>query len=115
MVVLIAILVPGFATTGGVPDASKMDSFAKCLADQKTTMYGSFLCPHCDDQKKLFGGSFKYVPYVECAIPGSRQLTLACQIAQIRFTPTWIFPDGERRTGLQSLQQLSTKTGCRLP
>jgi glutaredoxin len=115
LVLLIAILVFGSTATGGAADASNMDSFAKCLAAQKTTMYGSFLCPHCDDQKKLFDGSFKYVPYVECAIPGSRRLTFTCQMAQIQFTPTWIFADGERRTGVQSLQQLSTKTGCRLP
>ena len=27
--------------------------------------------------------------------------------------PLWIFPDGERRSGAQSLQQVSAKTGCR--
>ena len=57
LVLLSAMLAIGSTTTGGAADASKMDSFAKCLADRKTTMYGSFLCPHCDDQKKLFGGS----------------------------------------------------------
>ena len=69
LVLLTAFLISGFGITSGAADTSKMDSFAKCLADQKTTMYGSFLCPHCDDQKKLFDGAFKYVPYVECTIP----------------------------------------------
>lgn len=78
-------------------------------------MYGSFLCPHCEDQKKLFGSSSSYVPYVECSVPGKRELTFPCMVEQIRYTPTWIFADGERRTGLQSLQALSEKTGCRLP
>ncbi|MGB7556767.1 MAG: hypothetical protein WBM04_20545 [Candidatus Korobacteraceae bacterium] len=115
LVLLIALMISGFGTTGGAADSSNMDAFAKCLANKHVTMYGSFLCPHCDDQKKLLGASFKYVPYVECAIPGTRRLTFTCQMAQIQFTPTWIFADGERRTGVQSLQQLSTKTGCRLP
>ena len=113
--VIVAVLTLMSGVTGVAQDSSKMDSFAQCLAKQKVTMYGSFLCPHCDDQKKLFGASFKYVPYVECSMPGIRQMTFACRMAEIRFTPTWIFPDGERQTGLQSLQQLSTKTGCRLP
>lgn len=115
LVLLVAALLSGFGTTGRAADASKLDGFAKCLADKHVTMYGNFLCPHCDDQKKLFAASFKYVPYEECATPGSRQLTFICQMAQIRYTPTWIFSDGERRTGVQSLQDLSTKTGCRLP
>ena len=50
---------------------------------------------------------------MECTSPGSRQLSFTCRAAQIQFTPTWIFPDGERRSGVQSLQQVSTKTGCR--
>jgi hypothetical protein len=73
------------------------------------------VCPHCDDQRKLFGSSFRYVTYIECSVRGSRQMTFPCIAAQIRYTPTWIFDDGERRVGLQSLKSLSEKTGCQLP
>lgn len=99
----------------GTAQSNTLDGFATCLADKKATMYGSFLCAHCDDQKKLFGSSFRYVPYVECSVRGSRQMTFPCIAAQIRYTPTWIFADSERRTGLQSLKDLSAKTGCTLP
>ena len=88
LALLIAVILCGFCTTVRAADSSKVDSFAKCLADKKTTMYGSLLCPHCDDQKKLFGAAFRYVPYVECTTPGSRQLTFICRAAQIQFTPT---------------------------
>jgi hypothetical protein len=108
-------LAAGFPVTAGSAQPSNMDAFAKCLAGKKATMYGSFLCPHCTDQKKLFGPSFQYVPYVECSIVGSRQMSSLCAAAQIRYTPTWIFKDGERRIGLQSLNSLSEKTGCKLP
>jgi hypothetical protein len=101
--------------SGAVAESDSLDTFAQCLAEKKATMYGSFLCPHCDDQKKLFGSSFKYVPYVECSVRGSRQMTFPCIVARIRFTPTWIFADEERRTGVQSLKSLSAKTGCALP
>jgi hypothetical protein len=92
-----------------------LDGFAKCLAAKKATMYGSFWCRHCDDQKQLFGSSFRYVPYVECSMPGMRQMTFSCQVVGIRYTPTWIFADGDRRVGLQPLDNLSKKTGCPLP
>jgi hypothetical protein len=105
-------------TTGllcGASQSNNLDSFAQCLAAKKATMYGSFLCPHCEDQKKMFGSSFRYVPYVECSMRGSHQMTFPCTVAQIRFTPTWIFANDERLIGVQSLKALSEKTGCKLP
>lgn len=110
---LLVVLVP--TTLAGSGDESRMDSFAKCLTAKKATMYGSLLCSHCDDQKKLFGSSFGYLTYVECSIPFSRQVTPACQAAGIRYTPTWIFADGDRREGTQTLEKLSKKTECPLP
>lgn len=97
------------------PQRAKVDAFAQCLAKKNIVMYGSYLCLHCDDQKKLFGDSFKYVHYVECSIMGLPQDRNACKLAQIRFTPTWILPSGERLIGVQSLKQLSDKTGCTAP
>lgn len=93
----------------------KMDAFAKCLTKKNAIMYSSFLCPHCDDQKKMFGESFKYIHYVECSQVGLPQDVNACRLAQIRYTPTWVIENGERLVGVQSLKQLSDKTGCSLP
>ncbi len=112
---LIALVTAMLCAPVGTAQSNGLDAFAKCVAEKKATMYGSFLCPHCDDQRKLFGPSFRYIPYVECSVRGSRQTTFPCIAAQIRFTPTWIFADGERRTGVQPLKNLSEKTGCRLP
>ena len=113
--VLLGTVTLGFCPSFGSAQANDRDAFAQCLADKKATMYGSFLCPHCDDQKKLFGSSFAYVPYIECSMRGTRQMTFPCIAAQIHYTPTWIFADGERRTGVQQLKDLSAKTGCKLP
>jgi hypothetical protein len=109
---LLAVLVPN--AVAGASDESRIDAFAKCLTAKKATMYGSVLCSHCDDQKKLFGSSFVYVTYIECSVPFSRQVTPACQAAGIRYTPTWTFADGERREGIQTLEKLSKKTECPL-
>jgi len=112
--VLFVALAGVLPTTADTAGPARLDNFAKCVAT-KSTFYGSFWCPHCDDQKKLFGDSFKYIHYVECTVPRSRQISFECMAARIRVTPTWIFTDGERREGLQSLQQLGDKTGCPLP
>ena len=115
MVLLVTLLAVGFCVRLGSAESTNLDAFASCLAQKNATMYGSFLCPQCDDQKKLFGSSFRLVPYVECSVRGTRQMSFPCVAAQIRYTPTWIFADGERRIGLQPLKALGEKTGCRLP
>jgi len=111
----VAFVVGTLVVPSGAGDTRNLDSFAKCLTSKKATMYGSFWCSHCDDQKKLFGDSFQYITYMECSMPGSRELSVACKFAQIRQTPTWIFSGGERVVGTQSLQNLSQKAGCALP
>jgi hypothetical protein len=115
VVLAVIAVVLSFKESTAAAASDNLDNFAQCLAEKKATMYGSFLCSHCDDQKRLFGSSFKYVPYVECSVRGSREMTFPCIVAHIRFTPTWIFADGERRTGVQSLKDLSAKTECPLP
>jgi hypothetical protein len=63
----------------------------------------------------MFGRSFDRVPYIECGIPGSHEEQLVCQRASVRNFPTWEFPDGSRKEGVQSLDWLSAKSGCPLP
>ena len=110
----VILLLLGFASAQQ-PQQQKMDAFAKCLTNKNAVIYGSFLCPHCDDQKKMFGDSFKYIHYVECSQMGLPQDVAACKFAQVRYTPTWIFSNDERLVGVQTLKQLSEKTGCPLP
>ncbi len=94
---------------------SRLDAFAKCLASKPTKMYGAYWCPHCADQKELFESSFRYVPYVECGVPGSRDEAQVCKDAGIKHFPTWEFAGGERQEGTIALQALGAKTGCSLP
>ena len=94
---------------------NRLDAFAKCIAAKQARMYGAYWCPHCADQKEMFGSSFQYVPYVECGVPGSRDEGPVCKDAGIKHFPTWQFADGERQEGTLPLQSLGTKTGCGLP
>ena len=90
------------------------DEFAKCLTENGAKFYGAFWCPHCAEQKKLFGGSIEYVDYIECSTPDRRGQTAVCQQAGIESYPTWIFNDGSRLDGVLSMETLSEKTGCSL-
>src|SRR3989344_6553003 len=75
----------------------KLDEFAKCLKDKGLIFYGAFWCPHCQNEKTLFGSSAKYLPYVECSTADSNGQLPVCKDANVKAYPTWQFPDGSRQ------------------
>ena len=85
----------------------KFDDFARCLAQKGVTMYGADWCPHCLNEKRAFGSSFKYVPYVECPDEPKK-----CLAQGINGYPTWIFPDGKKLEGEQGIEKLAQESGC---
>ncbi len=93
----------------------RYDDFAKCLASKQTKMYGLYWCPHCAEQKAMFGKAFHYVPYVECAIKGSRELAPECKAANVKLFPSWQFGSNPPQEGVFPMNELSDKTGCSLP
>ncbi len=94
---------------------TRMDAFAQCLGTKGAKMYGAYWCPHCADQKELFGSSFQYAPYVECGIKGSRNQAQVCIDAGVKRFPTWVFADGARVEGEHTIEFLGEATGCPLP
>jgi uncharacterized membrane protein len=79
-------------------------------------MYGAYWCPHCLDQKELFGKeAAKEYPYVECAPDGQNSQTALCQANEnIKGFPTWEI-NGQYYPGTQTLQQLADLTGYQGP
>ncbi len=94
---------------------STLDTFAQCLKSRGAKMYGAWWCPHCEEQKALFGFAFQYVNYAECSPEGEHTMNDACKQAGIKGYPTWQFSDGSRTEGPQPLNVLGEKTGCKLP
>jgi len=84
------------------------DDFAKCLTDKGVTMYGSFWCTHCQNQKSMFGSSFKFVTYVDC--DKNRD---DCLEVGIEGYPAWIIA-AKKHYGEQSLDKLAELSGCAL-
>lgn len=90
----------------------RYDDFARCIKDSGTIFYGAFWCSHCQNQKKLFGSSAKYLPYVECSTPDGRGQTAYCDEKGVNGYPYWVFPDGSKLSGEVTLATLSEKTKC---
>jgi len=111
----VLILLAGVFLAGRYYRNHKYDAFAKCLASKQAKMYGLYWCPHCIDQKEMFGAAFRHVPYQECAVKDSSEIVPACKIAGVKLFPSWQFGMEPPREGVLSLEALSDKTGCSLP
>lgn len=72
-------------------------------------MYAAWWCPHCHDQKQLFGAeAIAQVPYVECASDGKNARPQLC--GGVTGFPTWEIK-GQMYPGTQSLQKLAEVSG----
>jgi uncharacterized membrane protein/glutaredoxin len=81
------------------------------LADRGVKMYGADWCPHCQDQKAMFGPAAKRLPYIECSMGGQgTPQTTECRNAGITTYPTWEI-DGKRYVEVLSTLRLAELTG----
>jgi hypothetical protein len=73
------------------PEDPATRALAEHLADQGAVFYGASWCPHCQEQKRLFGASADRLPYIECS-PAGRNGPQApsCSRAGVRTYPTWV-------------------------
>jgi uncharacterized membrane protein len=93
------------------PEDPVVRALAEHLDDAGAVFYGASWCPHCQEQKRLFGASASRLPYVECS-PGGRNRPQApsCNGAGVKSYPTWII-NGRAYVGeVLSLAQLADAT-----
>jgi hypothetical protein len=111
--VLLIVIIAGYLILTSAP--SKYDDFARCISASGAKMYGAYWCPHCIDQKGMFGNSWHLINYVECSLPDNAGQTQACIDAGVKSYPTWEFGDKTRKTGALTFEELGAKTGCAVP
>ena len=100
----------GVLRAGGVVDPD-LRRLAEHLEARGDVFYGASWCPHCQQQKDMFGAAAEFLPYVECAPHGPRgPRATACQIAEIRNYPTWMI-DGRKVERLMPPELLAKLTG----
>ena len=89
------------------PEDPTVRALAEHLTKSGAKFYGASWCPHCKEQKEMFGSSAGRLPYVECS-PGGPQAPQARECAQARINtyPTWVI-NGERREGVLPFKDLA--------
>jgi uncharacterized membrane protein len=98
------------AAESSEPAGSFKTGLAMHMAEHGAVMYGSYKCPHCTQQKEMFGGAFKYIKYVECNPKGENANPSLCLAKGIMNYPTWEI-DGRFYEGAMPLEQLSAISG----
>jgi uncharacterized membrane protein/glutaredoxin len=111
---------PPIAANAGEPVTTQSGeaeiALAKHLTEVDAKMYGAYWCPHCHDQKQLFGKeAVSQMPYVECAPDGFKSQTATCQaVPEVKGFPTWQVK-GQFLSGTQSLEDLAKASGYQGP
>jgi glutaredoxin len=113
--VVILILHANYAAPQAEPTGPE-DPMVRALAEHLTEagvlFYGASWCPHCQEQKRLFGASASRLPYIECSLGGpNAPQSAACRAAGVKTYPTWVI-NGRATVGeVLSLAQLADATG----
>ena len=94
------------------PEDPMIRALAEHLADEDVLFYGASWCPHCQEQKRLFGASADRLPYIECSPAGpNTPQAPSCTSVGIQTYPTWII-NGRATVGeVLSLAQLADASG----
>lgn len=108
---------PESATGPGmpIPVTTASTPATVALADHLTAtgavMYSAYWCPHCHDQKQLFGkeASAK-LKIIECAADGQNNQAALCASKNIQGFPTWEIK-GQLDSGQKTLAQLAALSG----
>ncbi|MDQ7820824.1 MAG: vitamin K epoxide reductase family protein [Armatimonadota bacterium] len=104
-------LVAGYAASAPVSaDQSYAAGLARHLAATGAKFYGAYWCPHCEDQKRMFGEAAALLPYIECDPRSPQGRPDLCAAAGIRAYPTWDI-GGRRYEGVLSLEDLAALSG----
>ncbi len=95
-------------------DAPNLVEFAKALQQAGVRFFGADWCPFCSEQKALFQDGAQFLPFIEMSNPDRTRNATAIS-ENVTTYPTWEFGNGQRVTGVQTLQQLSTLSGVAIP
>jgi glutaredoxin len=94
------------------PEEPTTRALAEHLTESGALFYGASWCPHCQEQKRLFGASASRLPYIECSPAGrNAPQSRSCDRAGVKSYPTWVI-NGTAFVGeVLSLAQLADATG----
>jgi uncharacterized membrane protein/glutaredoxin len=102
--------VPPAVTSASTPQTIAL---AEHLSSTGAVMYSAYWCPHCHEQKELFGKeATAKLKVVECAPDGRNSQKALCDSKKIEGFPTWEI-NGKLDSGVKPLAKLAELSGFR--
>ena len=94
------------------PEDPMTRALAEHLTEKGVLFYGASWCPHCQEQKRLFGASVSRLPYIECSPAGQNApQSPSCNRAGVQTYPTWVIKGRAIVGQVLSLAELANATG----
>jgi len=88
---------------------------AEHLTKKGAVMYNAYWCPHCHDQKEMFGKeASEKLNLVECAKDGFNNKRELCEVKGITGFPSWEI-NGSIDSGVKSLKELAELSDYKNP
>jgi uncharacterized membrane protein len=86
-------------------------ALAEHLTASGARMYSAYWCPHCHEQKEMFGKeAAARLTVIECAPDGRNSQAALCDSKKIQGYPTWEI-NGQIDSGVKSLPELALRSG----
>lgn len=90
-------------------------ALARHLQQAGVKMYFAYWCPHCYEQKQLFGKeAVSELKAIECAADGKNAQPQACKDAGVQAFPSWEIK-GKLSSGIKTLDELANLTDYQGP
>ena len=90
-------------------------ALAEHLTASGAKLYTAYWCPHCHDQKELFGRqATEKLTVIECAPDGRNSQRELCEAKKIEGYPTWEI-NGQLDSGVKPLAKLAEVSGYQGP
>lgn len=86
-------------------------ALAQHLTASGARMYSAYWCPHCHEQKELFGKqATAKLTIIECAPDGRNSQAALCESKKIQGYPSWEI-NGKLDSGVKTLPELALRSG----
>jgi uncharacterized membrane protein len=105
----------GMAPPVTAPSSPAAIALARHLTAKGVVMYTAYWCPHCHEQKELFGKeATAALKVVECAPDGHNSQAALCKTKQIQGFPSWEI-NGTIDSGVKPLAKLAAMSSYKGP
>ena len=104
VIIVLAILI--LTQESGASEDEKQQ-LAQCLTEKGYSLAGTSWCPHCQDQKEMFGTSITFIDWHDCD-----EEPEYCEEKGINAYPSWISPLGTVSPGVKDFTFLREVSGC---